>query len=79
MSVQAAYVTSANAYSTDTVSLGFHVTRGNVLSIPEATSNGWIARVTHPGAAGVECVVYVGVVGAATTPATTESQISCTP
>ncbi|MDQ8157636.1 MAG: prepilin-type N-terminal cleavage/methylation domain-containing protein [Gemmatimonadota bacterium] len=79
MSAQAAYVTSANAYSDDSTVLGFHTTRGNVLSIPEATSAGWIARVTHPGAAGVECVVFVGIVGAATTPATTESQITCTP
>lgn len=79
MSVQAAHVTAGNAYSTDTMSLGFRTTRGNVLAIPEATANGWIARVTHPGAAGIECVVYVGTVGAATSPAVAESQVTCTP
>ena len=79
MSVQGAYVTSGSAYSADTMSLGFRTTQGNVLSIPEATGNGWMARVTHPGAAGIECVVYVGVVGAATTPAVAEGQVTCTP
>ena len=79
MSVQAAYVASGNAYSADTMSLGFRTTRGNVLSIPEASGNGWIARITHPGAGGIECVVYVGVVGAATSPAVAESQVTCTP
>ncbi len=79
MSVQAAYVSSGSAYSADTMILGFRTTRGNVLSIPEATGDGWIARVTHPAAGGIECVVYVGVVGAATSPAVTESQITCTP
>lgn len=79
MSVQATYVTSGNAYSADTITLGFRTTRGNVLAIPEATGVGWIARVTHPAAPGIECVVYVGVVDAATSPAVTESQITCTP
>lgn len=79
MSAQAGYVSSGNVYSGDTMTLGFRTTRGNVLVIPEATANGWIARVTHPGAPGVECVVYVGVVGAATSPAVTESRITCAP
>ncbi|MFZ9897963.1 MAG: prepilin-type N-terminal cleavage/methylation domain-containing protein [Gemmatimonadaceae bacterium] len=79
MSVQAAYVTSGSAYSADTTTLGFRTTRGNVLAIPEATANGWIARVTHPGAAGIECVVYVGAVGAVTSPAVAEGQVTCTP
>lgn len=79
MSAQATYVSSGHAYTADTTSLGFRTTRGNVLSIPEATANGWVARVTHPGAGGVTCVVYVGTVGAATAPATRESQITCAP
>ncbi|MFM9014778.1 MAG: hypothetical protein ACKORK_14735, partial [Gemmatimonadota bacterium] len=79
MSVQAAYVSSGAAYSDDTTAIGFRTTSGNVLTIAEATTTGWIARVTHPGAPGVECVVYVGTVGAATAPATAESRITCTP
>lgn len=79
MSAQAAYVASGHPYSADTTTLGFRTSRGNVLSIPEATGTGWLARVTHPGVPGTECVVYVGTVGAATAPATTESQITCTP
>ena len=78
-SVQATYVSSGAPYSADTTALGFRTTRGNVLSIPEATGTGWLARVTHPGVPGTECVVYVGTVGAATAPAITESQITCTP
>ena len=79
MSAQANHVTSGQPYSADTTTLGFHTTRGNLLSIPEATASGWIARVTHPGAPGTECVVYVGTVGAATAPATQESQVTCSP
>lgn len=79
MSAQANYVTSGQSYSADTVTLGFRTTRGNLLSILEADASGWVARVTHPGAPGVECVVYVGTVGAATAPATVESTITCTP
>ena len=79
MSAQANYVTSGQPYSADTTTLGFHTTRGNVLAISEATATGWIARVTHPGAPGTECVVYVGTVGAATAPATQESQVTCSP
>ena len=79
MAAQANYVTSGQPYSADTTTIGFRTTRGNVLSIPEATTTGWVARMTHPGAPGTECVVYVGTVGAATTPATRESQITCTP
>ena len=79
MSAQAAYVSSGFPYSADTTTLGFRTTRGNVLSIPEATATGWVARMTHPGAPGSECVVYVGTVGAATTPASREGQITCVP
>lgn len=79
MSAQANHVTSGQPYSADTTTLGFHTTRGNLLSIPEATASGWIARVTNIGAPGAECVVYVGTVGAATAPATRESQITCAP
>ena len=79
MSAQAAYVASGHPYSADTTTLGFRTSRGNVLVIPEASGTGWIARVTHPGAPGTECVVYVGTVGAATTPATRESQVICAP
>lgn len=79
MAVQATYVTSGNAYTADLTALNFGPTKGNTLSIPEATANGWIARVTNPGAVGVECVVFVGTVGTATSPATTEGKITCVP
>jgi prepilin-type N-terminal cleavage/methylation domain-containing protein len=79
MSAQASYSSSENTYTADLTALGFRATQANVLSIPEATDVGWIARITHPGVAGTECVIYVGTVQASTAPATTESQITCTP
>lgn len=79
MAAQARYVAPGNRFSADLSILGIRASAGNTLTIPEATDLGWIARITHPGAPGVECVVYVGTVGAATAPATTESQITCVP
>lgn len=79
MSAQATYSTMAGLYSSDTAALSIRVSRGNILTIGEATGNGWTARITHPGVDGAECAIYVGTVGASTAPATTESQIACTP
>jgi len=77
-SAQAVYLSSANVYSTDTVALGFHSSRGNVLTISEATGTGWAASVTNTGATGLTCAIYAGTVGSVPSPAVSEGVPRCT-
>jgi prepilin-type N-terminal cleavage/methylation domain-containing protein len=67
---------SNNRYTAVLDSLNFKGTRGVVITIPEATVNGWSASVTHPEAWPLRCSLYMA--GAAPlAPATTEGLIAC--
>jgi prepilin-type N-terminal cleavage/methylation domain-containing protein len=70
------YFYSNNRYTAVLDSLNFKGTRGVVITIPEATANGWSASVTHPEAWPLRCSLYMA--GAAPlAPATTEGLIAC--
>ena len=56
--------------------LNFAPSQGVVLTVTEATVNGWSATATHPSAAPLTCAVYYGT-SAPVAPAVTEGQVRC--
>lgn len=67
---------SNGRYSTALDSLNFRGSPGVIVTIPEASNQGWSASVTHPESYPLKCALFEGSV-APLAPATTESQISC--
>lgn len=67
---------SNGRYSTALDSLNFRGSPGVIVTIPEASNQGWSASVTHPESYPLKCALYEGSV-VPLPPATTESQISC--
>jgi len=63
-------------YSTALDSLNFRGSPGVIITIPEATNQGWGASVTHPESYPLRCSLFEGPV-APVPPATVESQITC--
>ena len=56
--------------------LSFVPSNGVVLTILEATTNGWSATATHPSAAPLICAVYYGT-SAPVAPALREGEVHC--
>lgn len=67
---------SNGRYSTALDSLNFRGSPGVIVTIPEASNQGWSASVTHPESYPLKCALFEGTV-APLAPATTESQITC--
>ena len=67
---------SNGRYSTALDSLNFRGSPGVIVTIPEASSQGWSASVTHPESYPLKCALFEGPV-APLAPATVESQITC--
>ena len=63
-------------YTTGIGGLNFAPSQGVVLTVTEATANGWSATATHPSAAPLTCAVYYGT-SAPVAPAITEGQVRC--
>jgi len=63
-------------YSTALDSLNFRGSPGVIVTIPEASNQGWSASVTHPESYPLKCAMFEGT-AAPLSPATAESQISC--
>jgi prepilin-type N-terminal cleavage/methylation domain-containing protein len=63
-------------YSTALDSLNFRGSPGVIVTIAEATNQGWSASVTHPESYPLKCALFEGPV-APLAPATFESQITC--
>ncbi|HWE41003.1 MAG TPA: prepilin-type N-terminal cleavage/methylation domain-containing protein [Gemmatimonadaceae bacterium] len=67
---------SNGRYSTVLDSLNFRGSPGVIVTIPEASNQGWSASVTHPESYPLKCAMFEGT-AAPLAPATAESQISC--
>lgn len=68
---------SANShYTVSFDSLSFRGSPGVIVTIPEATTQGWSASATHPESYPLKCAIYAGN-AAPLPPATSESQIIC--
>ena len=67
---------SNSRYTTALDSLNFIGSPGVVITIPEATLQGWSASVTHPESYPLKCSMYTGT-AAPLPPATSESLITC--
>lgn len=67
---------SNNHYTAALDSLNFVGSTGVIITVPEATSQGWSASVTHPESYPLKCSMYTGT-AAALPPATSESLITC--
>jgi prepilin-type N-terminal cleavage/methylation domain-containing protein len=63
-------------YSTVLDSLNFRGSPGVIVTIPEASNQGWSASVTHPESYPLKCAMFEGT-AAPLAPATAESQITC--
>lgn|SRR5690349_6807766 len=63
-------------YSVALDSLNFRGSPGVIVTIPEASNQGWSASVTHPESYPLRCSLFEGPV-APLAPATVESQITC--
>jgi type IV pilus assembly protein PilA len=67
---------SNGRYSTALDSLNFRGSPGVVVTVPEASNQGWSASVTHPESYPLKCAMFEGT-AAPLPPATAESQITC--
>ncbi len=76
MTAEESFFYSNNRYSSALDSLKFTPSRGVIVTIPEATAQGWSATTTHPESYPLKCSVYTGTV-APLLPATSEAQIAC--
>jgi Tfp pilus assembly protein PilE len=76
MTAEESFFYSNNRYTTALDSLKFIASTGVIVTIPEATSQGWSATTTHPESYPLKCSVYTGT-AAQLAPATSESQIAC--
>jgi Tfp pilus assembly protein PilE len=76
MTAEESFFYSNNRYSTALDSLKFVPSSGVIVTIPEATPQGWSATTTHPESYPLMCAVYTGT-AAPLPPATSESQIGC--
>jgi prepilin-type N-terminal cleavage/methylation domain-containing protein len=63
-------------YSTALDSLNWVGSPGVIITVPEASSQGWSASVTHPESYPLRCSMFTGT-AAPLPPATAESQITC--
>lgn len=63
-------------YTTALDSLNFRGSPGVIVTVPEASNQGWSASVTHPESYPLKCALFEGPV-APLAPATVESQITC--
>lgn len=63
-------------YSTALDSLNFRGSPGVVVTISEASNQGWSASVTHPESYPLKCALFEGT-AAPLPPASAESQITC--
>jgi type IV pilus assembly protein PilA len=76
MTAEESFFYSNNRYTTALDSLGFRASTGVIVTIPEATPQGWSATSTHPESYPLMCAVYTGN-AAPLPPATSDSQIGC--
>ena len=63
-------------YTDNAALLGVQPSPGVLLTLIEASANGWSARAVHPSATPVTCAVYYGSAGAVS-PATRPGQVAC--
>lgn len=76
--VQEIYHVANFTYSNSLVTLEMATSRGVVVSINEATAQGWSATATHPGVPGSQCGIYYGNAAAAGgSPATAPGMVTC--
>ena len=73
---QAVYYNDHYSYSTSDVALGFDPSEGVVVTIGEATNQGWSATASHAGLPSETCAIYHGD-ATAVTPATVVSSVQC--
>jgi prepilin-type N-terminal cleavage/methylation domain-containing protein len=76
MTAEEGFFYSNNRYTTALDSLNFKGSPGVIVTVPEATLQGWSASTTHPESFPLKCAVYTGT-AAPLPPATNESQITC--
>jgi Tfp pilus assembly protein PilE len=76
MTAEESFFYSNNHYTTALDSLNFHGSPGVVVTVMEATGQGWSASTTHPESYPLMCAVYTGD-AAPLPPATNEAQITC--
>jgi prepilin-type N-terminal cleavage/methylation domain-containing protein len=67
---------SNGRYSTSLDSLNFRGSPGVIVTVAEASPQGWSAWVTHPESYPLKCAMFSGT-AAPLPPATSESQITC--
>ena len=72
---QETYFFSNHSYGSSVSAVGASSTRGNTISINEATGSGWSASTAHPSTA-IQCAVFYGT-AAAVSPATAQGVIKC--
>jgi type IV pilus assembly protein PilA len=63
-------------YSTALDSVNFKASPGVIVTVPEASNQGWSASVTHPESYPFKCAIFTGT-AAPLPPATSESLITC--
>jgi prepilin-type N-terminal cleavage/methylation domain-containing protein len=76
MSAEESFFYSNNRYTTALDSLSFRGSPGVIVTVAEASTQGWSASTTHPESYPLKCAVYAGT-AAPLPPATVEAQITC--
>jgi type IV pilus assembly protein PilA len=76
MTSQEAYFYLTGTYTTRLDSLAFSASRGNVVTITEATLTGWSATSENPESYPHFCAIFLGS-AAAVSPATVAGQLAC--
>jgi prepilin-type N-terminal cleavage/methylation domain-containing protein len=74
--MQEAFFYDYQRYTTDLDSLKANVSHGVVLTVEEATSNGWSAKAYHPDAWPHVCAIYFGT-ATVLAPAVTQGVVNC--
>jgi prepilin-type N-terminal cleavage/methylation domain-containing protein len=74
--MQEAFFYDYQRYTTDLDSLKANVSQGVVLTVEEATHNGWSAKAYHPDAWPHVCAIYFGT-AAVLAPAVTQGVVNC--
>lgn len=75
-SAEESFFATNSRYSADLDSLNFRGSPGVIVTIPEATIQGWSASVTHPESYPLKCAIYEGS-AAPLPPASSESLVTC--
>ena len=70
------YYYTNDVYSTDLTAINFTASSGTTVTVGEASTSGWSATASHPGASSSVCAIYIGT-ATPPSPATVESVVAC--